>query len=106
MKVLLDENLHAKLGSCLPGHEVLHVTRAGLAGKKNGELLRLSIEQGFEAFVTMDQNLQYQQNLSKLEIKVVLIKAANNRIETLKALAPQILEGLANADKFTIVAEA
>ena len=96
MKVLLDENLHAKLGSFLPGHEIVHVTRAGLAGKKNGELLRLSIEQGFDAFVTMDQNLQYQQNLRSLEIRIVLIKAVNNRLETLKNFAPQILAALLN----------
>lgn len=59
MKVLLDENLHIRWGAYLSGHEIIHATKAGFAGKKNGELLRLAIEQRFEAFVTMDQNLQY-----------------------------------------------
>ena len=60
----------------------------GWAGKTNGELLKLA-KGKFEAFVTVDQNLQYQQNLEGRGLAVVLIVAKNNRYET---FAPLILK--------------
>jgi hypothetical protein len=62
----------------------------GWLGVKNGQLLRLAAEQ-FDVFITLDQNLEYQQNLSALPLSVVVIVAKNNRIETLKPLVPDIL---------------
>lgn len=65
MKVLLDECLPRKLRRHLPGHEVFTVPEMGWAGVKNGALLRLveSAQPEFAVFLTMDGNLQYQQNL-------------------------------------------
>lgn len=56
MRVLLDECLPRRLKNEIPGHEVFTAREAGLAGKKNGELLVLAAA-GFEVFVTIDQNL-------------------------------------------------
>jgi hypothetical protein len=36
---------------------------AGLAGLKNGELLTAAETAGFEVFLTVDQGIEYQQNL-------------------------------------------
>ena len=49
------------------GHEVQTVPEAGWAGKKNGELLKL-LAGKFEAFITIDKNLVYQQNLACLSV--------------------------------------
>jgi hypothetical protein len=49
------------------GHDCLTVQEAGWAGKRNGELLELA-EDAFNAFVTLDTNLQYQQNLAGRKI--------------------------------------
>jgi hypothetical protein len=57
---------------------------------KNGELLRRAAGQ-FDVFVTADQNLQYQQNLSKLPISVVVLVARSNRMDTLRPLMPRLL---------------
>ena len=65
----------------------------GWAGKKNGELMRLMTGQ-FEVFVTIDQNLTYQQNLSNAAVAVVMLAAPDNRLKTLKPLIPQVQETL------------
>jgi uncharacterized protein (DUF433 family) len=43
-------------------HEVVTVPEAGWAGIKNGELLRLAQAQ-FDVFITVDQNLSFQQHM-------------------------------------------
>ena len=54
MKILLDESLPLKLRSDFGvEHEVLTVRDKGWLGKKNGELLKLMLEDGFELFITI-----------------------------------------------------
>ena len=94
MRVLLDESL--------PRNDAQTVQKKGWAGLKNGELLqRASTE--FEVFVTGDQNLQHQQNLTKFSIAVVVLVAQNNRIETLRPLVPKLLDVLATIRRGELV---
>ena len=62
MRILLDECLPRRLRRGLPGHEVRTVQELGWAGTKNGALLRRAMAEGFEVFVTVDRNLEYQQH--------------------------------------------
>lgn len=93
MRILLDEDLPRRLGNLLVGHEVSTVPRSGWAGVKNGKLLTLAAAQ-FDVFLTMDQNLEYQQNLAALPVAVLVIQAASNRIEHLEPIVPAILKAL------------
>lgn len=95
MKILLDESLPRKLRNDFGlEHEVWTVRDKKWLGKKNGELLRLVIDDGFDLFVTVDRNMPYQQNLDLLPFKIVVLCAKNNRRETLKELIPKIFETL------------
>lgn len=64
MRVLLDENLPAELAQSLSAHQVQTVVDVGWAGVKNGELLRLATGR-FDAFVSMDANLEFQQPVDR-----------------------------------------
>lgn len=67
MKILLDENLPRKLKLDFESDfEVKTVREMGWLGKQNGELLKLIAFHEFNIFITLDKNLQYQQNLDKL----------------------------------------
>ena len=88
MKVLLDECVPRKLKRELSGHEVLTVTERGWSGIKNGKLLAPAAAE-FDVFVTVDQNLKYQQNLKAFSIGVILLSARNNRLKTLLPLMPE-----------------
>lgn len=90
MRILLDEDVPRRLASLLIGHEVTTVPQAGWAGVKNGKLLALAGSR-FDLFVTMDRNIEFQQNLDALPVAVLIIVAASNRMEHLAPLLPDIL---------------
>jgi predicted nuclease of predicted toxin-antitoxin system len=90
MKVLLDENLPKGLKHDFPGHDVLTVRDKNWNSKKNGELIRLMLEDGFDILITFDQNITYQQNLNKYPISLIVLKAQINTYEVLKKFVPEI----------------
>jgi hypothetical protein len=100
MRVLLDEDLPRQLAPLLEGHEVSTVPRDGWTGVKNGELLLAS--KGFDAFLTMDRNLQFQQNLARLPLAVLVVEAPSNRIQDLLPLTPRILAVLSELQPKTL----
>lgn len=93
MKVLFDECLPKRLKQAFHVFEIKTVPEMGWAGKTNGELLRLAVGK-FETFVTIDQNLQYQQNLETSGMAIILIRVKNNRYETFEPLIPKIQQAL------------
>lgn len=93
MKILLDECLPRRLKKSLGQHEIFTVPEKGWAGTKNGALLRLAAPE-FDVFITVDKNLQYQQNLKEAPLAVIVLVAADNKIETLTPLMPKVLDAL------------
>jgi hypothetical protein len=67
VRILVDECLDWRLGDALTGHDAVSVQKMGWSGIKNGRLLVLAIENGFDVFLTGDRNLSFQQNLAELE---------------------------------------
>lgn len=101
MRVLLDESLPHDLAAELPGHDVRPVSTQGWGGLENGELLQRARPE-FDVFVTMDQNLPYQQNLQAIGMPVVLIHARSNRMADLRPLIPAILAAIVGAQPGTV----
>ena len=93
MRVLLDENVPVELARDLSPHSVRTVVGLGWAGIKNGELLRRMSGQ-FEALITMDQGIEFQQPLGKQSFGVVLVIARSNRLTHVRALVPELLDVL------------
>ena len=81
---------------------IVTVPEQGWASKKNGELLRLAASE-FDVFITIDNNLSAQQNLTKIDLAVIVLSAPNNRLETLKPLVPRIKEVIASIQTGEIV---
>lgn len=94
MRVLLDECVPRKLRERLAGHECYTVCEQGLAGKKNGELLTLAEEAGFDIFLTIDRGIEFQQNLKSRHIAVLLVRARSSRLKDLLPHVPEILNKL------------
>lgn len=78
----------------MQGFEVLAVSQQGWSGTKNGALLRLAENAGFGAFLTADQSIQYQQNLSASKLRVIVFNAPSNRMEHIGPLVPQAMAAL------------
>jgi hypothetical protein len=94
MRVLLDECVPRRLRRDLPGHDVRTVPEMGWSGKKNGELLQLMGGKGFEVLVTVDQNVQHQQDVQAAGVAVVVLVAASNRLSDLVPLMPSVQTAL------------
>lgn len=94
MRVLLDEQLPRHLAREIGGHDASTVQQHGWAGLKNGELLRVAAEAGFEVLVTADRNLRFQQNLSQSRLGIILLIASSNALEDLLPLVPSLLAAL------------
>jgi hypothetical protein len=93
MRLLLDECVPKRLKRELPGHHVRTVQDMGWAGIKNGALLKLADGQ-FDALLTVDQGIEYQQNLSGLTISVIVMLAASNDVDDLRQLLPGVEQAL------------
>jgi hypothetical protein len=74
----------------------------GWAGTKNGALLRLA-EAAFDVFITIDQNVEFQQNLRSTALGIVVLAAPNNRLETLRPLMSQVASVLPTIRPGTII---
>ena len=96
MQLLLDENLPKRLKLDFPEHEIYTVRDKGWNGIKNGELLKLLIENKFDALLTFDKNLQHQQNFVKYTIAVFVLSAKINSYEELTKLTPNVKKYLDN----------
>ena len=90
MRILLDESLPKELALLLIGHEVATVRSVGWSGIKNGKLLALAADR-FDAFVTADRNIEYQQNLTKLPVAIVVLIVPRTRIQSIAPLVPELL---------------
>jgi predicted nuclease of predicted toxin-antitoxin system len=93
VKILLDECVDQRLAEDMAGHDVKTVKQMGWKSKQNGELLTLAASH-FEAFVTTDRNLSFQQNLPRFNIAVVVLTAPTNRLSDLRPIIPALLKVL------------
>ena len=48
-------------------------------------------QQEFDALVTIDGNLPFQQDLSRFAIAVIVLRARSNRLANLRRLVPELL---------------
>lgn len=94
MRLLLDESVPTRLRRALPAHAVRTVVEMGWSGVKNGQLLALAAGE-FDAFITVDKNLPYQQNLITLPIAVVVLDTVSIVLPALLLLLPNLERALA-----------
>ena len=103
MRVLLDENLPHQLRPLFADSiEVITVSYRGWNGKENGELLRMAAVE-FDAFVTTDRGILYEQNLERIELGIVLLEANRNHYEALALLIPRVNTVLKTLQKGQVV---
>jgi hypothetical protein len=72
VRILLDQGTPAPLRKVLADHSVATAHEKGWDGLTNGELLAAA-EKSFDVFVTTDQNLRYQQNLTGRQLAILVL---------------------------------
>jgi hypothetical protein len=84
MKILLDECVPWPLHRLLADHDCVTAQHRGWGGVRNGQLLR-SAEGEFALFLTSDQSLQYQQNLTGY--RIAILQLSTNKWRRIRAAA-------------------
>ncbi|MBI3950792.1 MAG: hypothetical protein HY314_10105 [Acidobacteria bacterium] len=90
MRILIDECLNWWLSRALTGHYAVSAQKMGWAGFKNSVLLT-EAEKQFDVFVTGDLNLNFQQEVTKYNIAVVVLHAESTQLHHTLPLMPKVL---------------
>ncbi len=91
MRLLLDENLPKRLKLDFANYEVYTVRDKGWNGIKNGDLLKLLLENKFDALLSFDKNLQHQQNFFRYPLTVFVLSAKINSYDEPTKLSSKII---------------
>ena len=74
LRILLDQNVPVGVKGFLAKHDVHSVTEMGWPPQiENGELLRAAESSGIDIFLTSDQNISYQQDLTGRKLALVVM---------------------------------
>lgn len=97
IKILFDQGTPAPLRHYFIGHNVKTAFEENWSVFKNGELLDIAEKNGYELFITTDQNLRYQQNLQNRKIAIIVLLSTSwpkikncidDILQALKGIAP------------------
>ena len=77
MKLLFDQGTPVPLRNHLGNHIIETAYERGWSNISNGELLTRAESEGFDALITTDQNLRYQQNLAGRKICIIVLLTTN-----------------------------
>lgn len=94
MKIIIDECLPKRLRTLLASDQVWTVPQIGLAGYQDGELLDALEAKKIDVFITIDGNIEYQQQFSNRAFGTVVIRAASNRFQDLVPLAESLEQAI------------
>lgn len=103
MRLLLDHCVDQRLRHHFPGHDVATAREMGWAALSNGALLAAAENAGFDAFVTVDRSIRHQQNLTRLPIAVLELRAVSNDVVELRRLTPHFDAALERTRSFLYV---
>lgn len=99
MKILLDECVTKHLKPYLTDHEVFTVRELKWSGIKNGKLMTRCVEHHFDILLTIDKNLQFQQNLDKFALTIVVLNSFTSKAEELVMFLPVLRSQIEQLEK-------
>jgi hypothetical protein len=77
MKVLFDQGTPVPLRRYLHPHRVDTSAERGWSSLQNGHLLENAESDGYDAFITTDKNLKYQQNLTGRKLRILVLSTTS-----------------------------
>jgi hypothetical protein len=92
LRILFDHNVDRRFRRHLPRHHVRTAREMGWDKLANGALLQAAADDGFDALLTLDKNLQHQQNLQTLPLPVIVLSSPSNALPALLPFAAPVLQ--------------
>jgi len=94
MKIIIDECLPKRLTRFFKNDMVYTVPQIGLSGSTDTQLLEELDKRGIDVFITIDGNIEYQQQFLKRKFGTVVILAVSNRFSDLEHLKDKVLDAV------------
>jgi hypothetical protein len=99
MKILFDQGTPLPLAKVLSGHVIETAGDLGWSQLENGDLLLAAEQAGFELFISTDQNLKYQQNVSGRRLAIVIrLSTSWPKMQPHLRRIQQVVDGAAAGD--------
>ncbi len=99
MKIIIDECLPKRVTQFFEKGSAFTVPQIGLSGTKDTELLNELDRREIDVFVTIDGNIEYQQQFINRKFGTVVIIAVSNRFNDLLHLKDKILKAVNSVSK-------
>ena len=99
MKIIIDECLPKRVTRFFKRHNVYTVPQIGLSGSKDTALLNELDKREIDIFITIDGNIEYQQQFLKRTFGTVVILAVSNRFSDLEHLEDKILKAVSSVSR-------
>lgn len=77
MRILFDQGTPVPLRRSLTAHSVATAHEQGWSTLSNGDLLDAAQREKFDALITTDKNLRYQQHLEHRRIAILVLPTTN-----------------------------
>ena len=103
MKILLDHNLDRRLKRHLEMFDVSTTHEMGWDDVLNGELLTLAENNGYDALLTADSKIKYQQNMTGRKVAIIVLRAPNNRLATHVEMISDVVNAISNVKAGEVV---
>ncbi len=99
MKILLDECIPKKAKSLLKEYDVKTVPEMGFNGLKDGPLLSAAEKDKFDVLLTIDKNINKQQNVKKFKVSVVILDVLKSTVRHIEKLIPKFKSQIKTFEK-------
>ena len=99
MKIIIDECLPKRVIRFFEKGSAYTVPQIGLSGTKDTELLNELDKRGIDVFITIDGNIEYQQQFINRKFGTVVIISVSNRFNDLLHLKDKILKAVDTVSK-------
>jgi hypothetical protein len=96
MRVLIDECVDPRIKLLLGGHAGSTVHEKGWDTLEDGPLLALA-QNEFDVLLTIDGSVEFQQNLAKLRISIIVVHVPKNQLAFYQALREELVLAIENA---------
>ena len=98
MRILFDQGTPVPLRRYLHPHSVDTVSERSWSTLTNGNLLAVATREGYDVFITTDQNLKHQQNLAGSTLGIVVLLSTSwprirNNIDEILAAVGSVVSG-------------
>jgi hypothetical protein len=103
VKIIIDECLPKRVTSFFKDDECWTVPQIGLGGYKDTVLLDELDKRNIDIFVTIDGNIEYQQQFKNRLFGTIVLRSVSNRFSDLKQFENMLVEATKSVEAGMIV---